>query len=86
MLKNRYTAVVILLFSIIFTSAAQSPYSMLGLGSLDDCTLGINSGMGSVGYAINNKMQINPKNPASSRTGAVPHCRCSAQQPHTDQG
>ena len=38
---------------------------MYGLGSLDDCTLGINSGMGGVGYAINNKMQVNPKNPAS---------------------
>ncbi len=65
MLKNRYIAVVVLLLSIIFTSKAQSPYSMYGLGSLDDCTLGINSGMGGVGYAINNKMQVNPKNPAS---------------------
>ena len=65
MLKNRYIAVVVLLFSIIFASKAQSPYSMHGLGILDDCTLGINSGMGGVGYAINNKMQVNPKNPAS---------------------
>lgn len=65
MLKNRYIAVVLLLLSIIFTSKAQSPYSMHGLGMLDDCTLGINSGMGGVGYAINNKMQVNPKNPAS---------------------
>lgn len=65
MLKNRYITVVILLISIIFTSNAQSPYTMYGFGSLDDCTLGINSGMGGVGYAVNNKMQINPKNPAS---------------------
>lgn len=65
MLKNRYLAVAILLLSIIFTSKAQSPYTMYGLGSLDDCTLGINSGMGGVGYAVNNKMQVNPKNPAS---------------------
>ena len=65
MLKNRYIAVVVLLLSIVFTSTAQSPYSMFGYGTLDDCTLGINSGMGGVGYAINNKMQVNPKNPAS---------------------
>ena len=43
MLKNRYITVVILLISIIFTSNAQSPYTMYGFGSLDDCTLGINS-------------------------------------------
>lgn len=46
-------------------SNAQSPYTMFGVGSLEDCSLGINSGMGGVGYAVNNKMQINPKNPAS---------------------
>ena len=65
MLKNRYITIVLLLFAVPFAIKAQSPYTMFGLGSLDDCTLGINSGMGGVGYAINNKMQINPKNPAS---------------------
>lgn len=54
-----------MLFSVIVTTKAQSPYSMLGYGSFDDCSSGINSGMGGVGYGVNNKMQINPKNPAS---------------------
>lgn len=65
MLKNRYIAVVILLFSTIITINAQSPYSMLGYGTFDDCSLGVNSGMGGIGYGLNNKMRINPKNPAS---------------------
>lgn len=54
-----------MLFSVIVTTKAQSPYSMLGYGSFDDCSSGINLGMGGVGYGVNNKMQINPKNPAS---------------------
>lgn len=54
-----------MLFSVIVTTKAQSPYSMLGYGSFDDYSSGINSGMGGVGYGVNNKMQINPKNPAS---------------------
>lgn len=44
---------------------SQTPYSMYGLGILDDKTLGVNSGMGGVGYAIDNNKQINPANPAS---------------------
>ena len=65
MLKNRYIVTFILLFAAIFIAKSQTPYSMYGIGMLDDNTLGINAGMGGVGYAINNKMQINPKNPAS---------------------
>lgn len=65
MLKNRYLVTLVFLFATLFVAKAQSPYSMFGLGSLDDNTLGINGGMGGIGYALNNKMQINPKNPAS---------------------
>lgn len=65
MLKNRYIAIIVLLFVVIGLSKAQSPYTMFGVGYLEDCSLGINAGMGGVGYAVNNKMQINPKNPAS---------------------
>lgn len=65
MLKNRYISIIVILFVTTLFAKAQTPFSMHGLGTLDDCTLGINSGMGGVGYGINNKMQINPKNPAS---------------------
>lgn len=65
MLKNRYIVTLILLFAVISGVKSQTPYSMYGIGMLDDNTLGVNAGMGGVGYAINNKMQINPKNPAS---------------------
>ncbi|MBR3609544.1 MAG: hypothetical protein IKL50_06645, partial [Bacteroidales bacterium] len=65
MLKNRYISIIIILFVTTFFAKAQTPFSMYGLGTLDDFSLGINSGMGGVGYGINNKMQINPKNPAS---------------------
>lgn len=58
-------ATIIITIAASVQVKAQTPYSIYGLGTLDDNTLGVNSGMGGIGYAIDNNKQINPKNPAS---------------------
>lgn len=65
MTKKIFTVAITLILSAAMQVNAQTPYSIYGLGTLDDNTLGVNSGMGGVGYAIDNNKQINPKNPAS---------------------
>lgn len=65
MIKKIFTVAITLIAASYIQIGAQTPYSIYGLGTLDDNTLGVNSGMGGVGYAIDNNKQINPKNPAS---------------------
>lgn len=43
----------------------NSPYSMYGFGSLSDLSFGKGRAMGGVGFAIQDPMEINVKNPAS---------------------
>lgn len=65
MIKKIFTVAITLIAISSIQVYAQTPYSIYGLGTLDDNTLGVNSGMGGIGYAIDNNKQINPKNPAS---------------------
>ncbi|MEG1573824.1 MAG: hypothetical protein RR293_05020 [Bacteroidales bacterium] len=61
---NKISAVAVTVM-VAVAAEAQAPYSIYGFGTLDDNTLGVNGGMGGIGYAIDNNKQINPKNPAS---------------------
>lgn len=62
-IKRIFTVALPLVMTV--AAEAQAPYSVYGFGTLDDNTLGVNSGMGGIGYAVDNNKQINPKNPAS---------------------
>ena len=45
MTKKIFTVAITLILSAAMQVNAQTPYSIYGLGTLDDNTLGVNSGM-----------------------------------------
>lgn len=63
-----YLLIIVFFIGIIKTSSAQitsSPYSIFGLGSIEENSLGVNKAMGGTGIALKSGYSLNMQNPAS---------------------